>query len=430
VMGVAKSMGIAGADAVVGAAQKFSKWAGYNLSGLRAAHWVGTKAAPTVAKAGLKWFDRNVLGPKYSPRSIIAGWKAGTEKAEKEHLAIGGGAWHDKFNKVFGKGKTNYKMLAEQQVVANRQKEISQISEESEVLLEQIGNLLGNKSKTAQVDLQAIFKTLIKNNDHDEIMDWIRNSIQSGNAAGKQLAAMGFNDKNWDVTAGNTANAIETILNKSGVDDDHIDQHLVDLGNIASGNGGIMYGAASIGKDGKRHRNYTKNSDGSIDDSVMADHAARKIMTMPDVQAVPKSMHRNYFTDQSHSVPIIDLQTGEQKLDASGNPMFGPRLNNHGKALLRHYASPTAIEQVNRHKSDFYRRVGADRAVTQQMYGYAKTLQATDKDQAIQAAAYTAALQRRSGVDAAEIRAQLEGAGFTAEAEDVIKKSFGPPKEK
>ncbi|EKE19848.1 MAG: hypothetical protein ACD_8C00096G0001 [uncultured bacterium] len=407
-MGIAKSMGIAGADTVVGGAQKFSKWAGSNLSGYNAARWFGTKAVPSMAGASARWVDRNVL-KSWSPRAIIAGWNAQTKDAENKHLSVGTGKWHDNFNKLFRNGKTNYGAMAEHQLIAKRQKELLDGGmDESADQLYNVGLLLGKGSKNAQTDLQAFFRDLVTQNNHDDLMVWAKENIDEGTEVGKKLGKMGINKNNYDVSGENVAHLITKVLGASGLDKEHIDEHLLDLGSVAAGKGGIMYGAVSVNKEGEKVRNFHVDADGNVDGLAMAERAAGKIMTTPDAQNVPKTMHRNYFIDENH------------------------KLNDSGRALLRKYASPSAIEQIGRHKSDFIAKVGGDGEISRQMLEYAKELMdgtameigadgktrqaigksAKNDDQALKAAAWTVALQKKAGVAEPFIKSQLSAAGF------------------
>lgn len=407
-MGIAKSMGIAGAETVVGGAQKFSKWAGSMLTTKPAGlAWKGAKMA---TGASAKWVDRNVL-KSWSPRSIIAGWNAQTKDAENKHLSVGTGKWHDNFNKLFRKGKTNYGAMAEHQLIAKRQKELLDGGmDESADQLYNVGLLLGKGSKNAQTDLQAFFRDLIAQNNHDDLMVWAKEHIDGSKEngykptdVGKKLIEMGINKNNYSVSGENVAHLITKVLGASGVDHEHIDEHLLDLGSIAAGKGGIMYGAVGVNKEGEKVRNFHVDTDGNVDGLAMAEKAAGKIMTTPDAQNVPKTMHRNYFIDENH------------------------KLNDSGRALLRKYASPSAIEQIGRHKSDFIAKVGGDGEIARQMLEYAKELRegtamewddkakkrvaigknAKDEDQALKAASWVAALQIKAGVEKSAVEARL-----------------------
>ncbi|MDP3957455.1 MAG: hypothetical protein Q8Q10_03075 [bacterium] len=401
-MGLAQKMSIAGADSVVGLGQKVAKWVGARASGY---HYI-----PDMAK----WTERNVLGKRFSPRAIIAGWKAKTADAEAKFLGPATGYWHNNFNKIFRQAGADREMLEKSRVVAKRQKEIEETSEESEVLLGMAGKLVGKKGAQPQTDLQAIFRTLIHNNDHDELMEWIHENVEKDTDLGKKFKGMGFTEDNSTVGGENTARAIDILLDKSGLGETDRLKHLNDLGTIATEKGGIMFGATSVDSDGKYHKNYTQPG-------KMAALTAAKIMTTPDAQNIPKTMHRNHFTNQHGG------------------------LNSGGKSLLLNYASPSAIEQIARHKPDFHKKVGGDRGIMQQAYKFAKELQTGEaevfdlhsdaliklknEEQAIAAAAWTAALQAKAGISQAEIESQISVAGFdAADMKEILEKSKGPQK--
>lgn len=409
-MGLAQEFSIAGASSVVGQGKKFSKWVGANASGYNAGRFVVNKAVP----AGAKWVERNVLGKRFSPRAIIAGWNAKTADAEAKFLGPATGYWHNNFNKVFRAEGADYEMLEKSRVVAKRQKEIEETSEESDVLLGMASKVVGKKGTQAQTDLQAIFRTLIHNNDHDELMEWIHENVEKDNDLGKKFKGMGFNEGNSTVGGENTARAVDILLKESGLGERDVLKHLSDLGTIATQKGGIMFGAVSVNSNGEHERNYT-------DPGKMAELTSLKVLSTPDSQNVPKTMHRNNFTDQHGG------------------------LNKTGEALLRNYASPSAIEQIARHKPDFIAKVGGDENLTSKMHQYANDLQKgtakkwdlklkkevtiKDEDQALQASAWTAALQAKAGISQDVIEKEIKAAGFNdADVKAIISKAGGPKK--
>ncbi len=437
-MGISQKMGIEGASMVVGKGQALAKWAGNTFGGNQARWLAGLpgkgmglvgKGAKMGATSLAHKFDRDVL-KSWSPRALKAGWDTRSKDIENKHMSVASGAWHDRLNKALKSGKTNYQELAEHQLIAKRQKELLDggIDESADQLV-QVEKLLGDNSKTAQTDIQAFMRMIIGQNDHDDLMKWIQGHVDAkkgaGDDVGKKLMAMGINKNNYNISNGEVAHAIDKILEASGVDEEHRNTHLQDLGSIAVAKGGIMFGLTEVDdKTGKRKKTYTVDKKtGEVDASKASELAAKKIMTTPDAQNVPKTMHRNYFTNQAKG---------------------GAKLNESGKALMRHYASASAIEQAGRHKSDFYDQVGGDESITKEMLKYAKEmgdkgvevsengkkvrLQA-DKTKALQAAGWTIAIQKRAGVSDVDIDRILDEAGYDKDEKDKIKLAAkGPTK--
>lgn len=391
-MGVAQKMGIEGASMALANAQGMAKWTGGLLK--------------KSSLSGLKAIDRNTLSKWHvSPRQFLKAWKQSTEEAESDKLSAGTGVWHDRINKVFslGKHKTNYADLERQKLVSKKSKELKEISEEAPYLLDKLSGSMGSNSPEAVAEMKAIFRIIYGNNDQDELMDYIRGNIVKKTDVGKRFKDMGFDEKNSTVSGENVSNAVIKLMGHSKVKPDEINKELLDLGNIAATKGGIGYGAVEYNQETKQFERITgiKGKEGK-----QAWAVASKIMTTGEAQNIPKTMHRNHFTDQDES------------------------LNEEGKALLRKYASPTAIKHIERHKPDFYKSICLETDVhgettADKMLSYASNLQKGTADgwdptqqkhsttlrnpeQALSAAAWTVALQTRAGVPKATIKNKLE----------------------
>lgn len=412
-LGIAQSMSIHGAGAVVGKAQGFMGWVGKNLT-------------VRPATAGIKAFDRNILGNwlHISPRQFMAGWKASTQEAEESKLAYGKGLWHDRINYLtsFGKQKTNNAEVARQSLALKKMKQVKDVSDEAPYLLDRLSGLVGSKSPESVAEIKAILRTIYGNNDQDELMDYIKNNIDGGTPIGEKFKKMGFDNTNYSVSERNVSNAALTFLKNSGADDDEINKELLDLGNIAAGKQGLGYGAVFYNQNSRKFERIVGNKDFEGRQGFLT---ASKMMTIGEAQNIPKSMHRNNFTDQNKN------------------------LNESGKALLRKYASPTAIKHIERHKPDFYKSLCIDDGgeISNQMLKYAAKLKSgadgwdenfvnsdgskgaftngttytdgtsggiTDLNQALNAAGWTVALKIKSGVSSGKINAELSSAGFTA----------------
>lgn len=437
-LSVAQTMSVVGASAVVGRGQKFMGWAGRNLTGYRAAKW-GTKV-------GAKKFERDVLAPHgLSPRAFIKAWQEQAVATEEEKMRPATGAWRDRLNRsiFFGKRKTNYGQLDLDRLSAKEEKEIKEMSEDSGYVNSRLADVVGVDNNKARAAMKAAFRMHFGQNDQDELMDFIRNNLHTKGllANGKTFAELGFEhevemvqdldadgnvqrDKdgnikmkevvkksNTTVSAENVVNAVQLLMKESNATNKEIEQTLINLSQIAAAKGGIGYGAIAWDNEQKKFRitDYEKGE--------LAAANAAKILTTGEAQNIPKTLHRNHFTDQH------------------GN------LNMTGKELLFRYASPTAIKHIERHKPDFYKRVGADAAVAKQMYEFAgelrdnkamlwdsnakKKIAKGDKAQALQAVAWVAALQSKSGVSIEDIEKNVTAHGFDWKEVESIAKAAG-----
>lgn len=397
-LGIAQSMSIAGASAVVGKSKGFMSWAGKTFSGYRA-------ITPAIHA-----LDRNTLGKwGLSPRQFLHGWKESTKEAEETKLAYGKGLWHDRINYLtsFGKQKSNYAEIARQGLVSKKMKQVREVSELAPYLLDRMSNLMGDSSPESVAEIKSIFRILYGNNDQDEIMGYIKENIEKGTAIGKRFASkeFGFSKKNWGVSEKNVSNAVVKILGQSkGVSKEEIDKELLDLMNIAAAKQGVGYGSMFYDTETKQ---WVRVVGEEKYEGYQGWLSAAKMMTMGEAQNIPKLMHRNNFTDQEGG------------------------LNETGKALLRKYANPTSIKQADRHKSDFYRSICLDNdgEISKKMLEYAAALQNGDADgwdpnrdgkgkggysekikeeaQAINAAAWTAALKIKATGNISAVEAEV-----------------------
>lgn len=425
----AQKLGAAGAGYLVGKGAAVARWparmmgraAKYGaVAGLKKTdRYLATKKGPSLKLptftnpfTGKKYGGREIGLANLSPRAFVAGWKQRAQEVEDRIMKPAAGAHHDKLNKFLDKSTTNYQQLEADRLVTKKEKEFREVSEESDYLNSRMSKIAGNDTEEARNSLKAIFRILYGNNDQDELMDFIKNNLDKSILPGnKTFRGLGFNETNSTVSAENVTNAVETLLKNSGANDEEINKELLDLGNVAATKGGIGFGAV-------RWDPAAKGGEGAFvraaETGQQAYATAAKIMTVGEAQGIPKSMHRNHFTDQSG------------------------KLNEEGKALLRIYASPTAIKHIERHKPDFYKRVGADRDVSKQMYAYAAEMVSGEakgynpktkkhglltegmskeevenlKNQGKEAAAWIVALQRKSGVSENEIMDNIEKAGF------------------
>ncbi len=434
----AQKIGAAGASAVIGKASSIAKWP---------AAFAG-KAIGYGVKSGLRKFERDALVESkwakrtaakvglesLSPRAFIEGWKQRSADVEKRIMGRAAGSMQDKLNWRLGKEKTNYKQLAIDRYTMEKMKETRETSENSDFLNSKMVNLFGDKSKATQAYLKSIFRIEYGNNDQDEIMKFFKKNLDKEDLFDKDVQSrlqkelgltgehvtlrdLGFDEKNTTVSNKNVSNAVKKILRLSGVDESEVMKELMDLGEVAAPKGGIGYGNVEFDSDTKDFR-IIDEVENPWEEGKRGYYSIAKLRTIGEAQQIPKLMHRNNFTDEA------------------GN------LNEEGKAALRIYASPSAIEHIGRHKVDFYPNVGGDEKISSQMYqyaadlkegkaegydpkyefkdpktgkvrvgGYRKNLQ--DEDQAKMAVAWTASLQGTAGVAEEKIKESVESTGFT-----------------
>ncbi len=402
---ISQKFGIQFASSVTSVANKALAYG----TGLNAAKWTGRKAwqgTKYAAKAGAKAAERKWLMPHgLSPRARWGAWKQRAEEIDQKALDIATGASRDQYHKWIDKKQTSYERLAKDRNVAKKMKEISESSEDSKALGNRIKTLVGKDSEEAREELSAVFRILWKNKDQDEMLDYIHDQIKEKRSGFEKFTALGFTEENTVVSAENANGAVKKLLKASGADQKSINKDFLDLGNVAAGNGGIGYGRVTVnGETGE-----LEEVDGDENPDMKGKEAyvqIAKFMTTGEAQDLPKRFHRNHFTDQHGG------------------------LNEAGKAALRMYASPVAIQHANRHKNDFLKKVAGDEKVSAEMYKYAAQMRdgtamgydadekkytqlKVDAGQAKQAAAWIVAVQRKAGVDEADIKKSLTDNGFS-----------------
>jgi len=108
VMGVAQKMGVDGASAVMGGAQKAMRWSGKNLTGYRIAKAAGG--------AGAHWLNRKMAetkGLRYlSPMAMKDAWKKRTARQDRKALSVSSGVIQNTLEKVIGHAATANPFIA------------------------------------------------------------------------------------------------------------------------------------------------------------------------------------------------------------------------------------------------------------------------------------------------------------------------------
>jgi hypothetical protein len=324
-MGVAKSMGIAGADIVVGKAQQFAQWAG--RAPFRAG-WFGMKAA------GRK-FDRDVM-KSWSPRAILTAWNANAKAKEDAHLSGATGAWRDKFSKALGEGTTHYKDMEEENLKAKKLKEMESYATNDDYLLSEIRSLKGKKDAESRAKVTAAVSMMFRNNDQNEFMK-----------------KFGINGAGSERTPIATREALAKLFRETGMNENQVGRNLYQLGEIglAKGNYGD-YGMGIFDKhtnsyrvaDNKQRDENTgailKNSDGSDrigrDEQIIASEG--KFVNLGSQEKM-RSIHWNAILT-------------ENKNGTTGS------VHEVGKTLLNRITA-SETKQVNRSRADFLERMSS-----------------------------------------------------------------------
>ncbi len=327
-LGIAQSMSIHGAGAVVGQGRKlmnlpvkFGKWGGITLA---------KKAERGVANSKHFWWA--------SPTVFKEGWKQRTKDLEERAFGPSKGRMRDRLNKLFEGTKTDYEQLEKDRLVATRAKEFKEISENSNVLLSQGAKLAGVDKESARRDWKAIVRILYSNRDQDELMGYIRNNFDKKILpGGKCFRDLEINEKELGVSGWNVNQAVRKILESCGEDEKQIDKLILDLGEIGAGNVGIGHGGASYDINGNIIHAENKWQ--------QAKTAIGKLATIDEVQNLVKKIHRNNITSE------IKDSDGDTEINAEFTEM------------VRSGILGNITNQVDRHSASFYQHIGKKESI-------------------------------------------------------------------
>jgi hypothetical protein len=298
-MGIAKSMGIAGADTVVDKAQGFAKWAGA----------LPFRGGWALTKAGGRKFDRDVM-KSWSPRAILKGWEANAKAKEEAHLGGATGAWRDRVSKILGEGTTHYKDMEEENLKNKELKEMEAYATNDDYLLAEIRSLEGKTDAKSQARTAAAVSMMFRNNDQNEFMK-----------------KFGIDGKGGSRDPMATRKALVELFKKTGMNENQVGRNLYQLGEIALSKGNIAdYGMGKF-KDGK----YQISTD-----SDQKSAATSKFVNMSSQEKM-KSMHWNSILTETK-----DNKVGE--------------VHETGKALLNNITA-AEIKQVERSRADFLQKM-------------------------------------------------------------------------
>ncbi|MDP1884057.1 MAG: hypothetical protein Q8L10_01695 [Candidatus Moranbacteria bacterium] len=320
-MGVAQKMGIEGASMALANAQGMAKWSQGLLK--------------KGSLAGLKAIDRNTLAKwNVSPRQFMAAWKQTTDRAEKDKLAVGTGAWNDRLNYVLsgGKEKTHYKQFAIENQIAEKQKEQSLIYHSSEELINLINKNRGKGGLVAQYETIAAQRTLTKNNDTNDMMV----------AKEKEVDAFGSDlDGNGVAKDGTIVEMIDD-LRATGLSEQEVYRQIYQIGEIGLSNGNhSLYGAIKVDANGKFHRATQKEH---------MNAAFTKIRNIEPQELMKKFHPNSLYKQELKEVDELDPTTGKM---VKNKKMVTTGLTVLGEKFFKDLASPAMVKQINRARKDF-----------------------------------------------------------------------------
>jgi hypothetical protein len=343
-MGISQSMGIAGASAVVGKAQGFAGKVG---------SWFTTKPIGLIGKgakmgavSSAKWAERNILGEKLSPRAWMAAWKERGDEAEKRFLGKATGGARDRLNMIMEGAKTDYRQLAIDKGVMERRKEMADSTEHTSYWMNNLVGMVGEDSDRARKDIKSFMGIAFKNRDQDEIMKFVRdNYTKKFLAGGKSFSEIGIKEDELGVSSWNVDQVVARMLEASKESKKQVDKTLLDLGEIAAGNGSVGYGGADYDADGKLVV--------AEDKAQQAATVVGKLATTGDAQELARKIHRNNITAEIQEDEIIDgKKTGKKRDVMVINPEFDE--------MVRQGVLTTVKDHVNRHNGSFLDQVGRD----------------------------------------------------------------------
>jgi hypothetical protein len=271
-----------------------------------------------------------------SPGAWKRGWESRRKETEARAYARPTGAMRDQFNYIMslGKERTKFAEQAEQVEVNRRVDEIGKTSRNTEVLLDglQRATAAGNK-----IDTSAYLRLLFQQNDQNEII--------------KQSSFGAKYDRT--VSDESVTNVTYDILEKAGFSKEEAAKTAMEVGNVAFASGNYMhFGMGRYNLDtGKFERPVSLEKQREI--------AAGKTSNM-EPQQKTRGWHWGSIMKESKEGDPIGLHEG-------------------GKELLKTVTAGD-IEQLNRVRIDFIRKVGSEVGV-KGMRDFADEVEKTDRVQ-------------------------------------------------
>lgn len=335
-MGVAKNMGIVGADAIVSRGKNISKWIGSRP-------W-------KLTKFGAHKFERDVLAKRmggiFSPKAFKDAWKARSNEADRKSFPPAQGGWHDRFNKILslGKEKTNYRSAALQSSIVTKQKELADVNQESDYLMSEYKNAMSRKDNQK---MAAVLRIMFNNNDQNEFMK--------------------LQDDSREVEPFAMRDLIYEQLTESGMSENDAAKQLSDYSEIAVSKGNLAnYGMAHLNLKTGKFKKTEKNKDGKNEDqikAVMSKAVNIKVQTKADL------WHWNSFLIENQKVKDKDGNITVEKLGD---------LHEVGKAQLLNMTK-AEIGVLNRARPDFLLNLNKK---YDEVMKYAEEVKETNKNQA------------------------------------------------
>ena len=344
-LGIAQSMSIAGAGAVVGKAQGFMKGAG---------KWAMSPATGgyKLAKFGTKklghMIDRDILAKRgLSVKTFKEAWKARQDELDKRKYGKATGAWRDRINKVMSGGKhiTRFEEAAVQNHISEKEKEFENVSTEFSYLYDQY-----NKAKKAgkTEDMTALLRIITKTNEGNSFMitERKREITEAGKKAGKtqvQIDADIAADQSFDPFA--TTDRYYDQLVAAGMSPEMAAKQVNDMGYTSIGKGMTqLHGAFELNLD---NGNYEKVTD--------KDKRVRMVQSKVNetkAQTWADTLHWTSLFNQKGNGSVGDLhEMGESQLRNLTGAQLKQLSRVRGDAMQRIFKGLNKIETL-RNKID------------------------------------------------------------------------------
>jgi len=344
-MGIAQSMSIAGAGAVMGKAQGFLKGAG-KFSGKYL----------TGIKPGLGKLEREVAKTKYGkflvPRVYKEAWKERAAMKDREAFEGSVGQMHDIFNRSlsFGKEKSDSAFASHEGKVSKYSKEIADVSDSSGYVIEELKRAIKNK-QLAKVE--AAIKVLAKENNLNDMMEAI---------------GMEYGNKTTTASATDIKSALADILSKSGAGPNKKDNQL--LAKQLMGIGDVSVGAGNIAFNGMADFDQKEKKFMIASDEEQAKAVAGKFSNF-EAQFRQRMTHPNSILGIAPSGKIEKIDLMQQSILRNIDASDIDQMNRNRKDLRKAVATMENDEDVSDDARKIWKKLKQDNPFLAQ---YAKTI--------------------------------------------------------
>jgi len=297
-LGVAQSMSIAGAGAIVGKAQGFMKGTG---------KWLGHKADRGLASTG-RSKNKFIRPLQYlSPTALKTAWKQREDELDKKAFGPATGNWRDTLNRFW---------------TVNPKKWMNRQSRHGEAAIQSLVAQYEKDAESVSTDFAYIYgeyKMAEKSKDKEKMAAMLR-IIAKTNEFNSFSKAEGFVMDPFELKR-----ELFKRLKKVGMQESEAGKHISDMGEIAYGKGNYqLYGMSAIDEKG----NYAETSDEKQIELSRGKAKNIKAQTKTDL------WHWNSFLQQ----------------DTNGN---AGKLHRFGEIQLEQL-NTAVLDQLNRVRDDFF----------------------------------------------------------------------------